>query len=976
MANNISGHIETINESLAWIKNNKPEQYDQRFLQLVEERRKLRKMANTQKENPAIAAFGESQKGKSYLIGNLLQKDQAPFMVSVRETGKDINFVQSINPIGDKKEATGVVTRFTSFKNQDGRYDAQHPVVVKLFSVANIATILCDSYFLDLLDKRMYSDDEIEAFAADIYQKYRNRSDIPGTPLVEDDILDIKDYLDKFVPDTRAFHRKGFFDKLALVVRKIPHSEWIDVLKYLWHENAIVSSLFLRLTDALRKLNYASEVYVPIEAVLHHGDNKNTIMSVDCLNGLDDATWEKVTDVYLKDANGQVIRVPAFNKSEMCAICAETIFKIEEEYLHDQMSYFYDNVHNQKAGYMPIQTKNKLSASVTKDLLADSDLLDFPGARNRLKIKEEFLDKKSEEDGTSNAVQMLLRGKVAFLFNHYSESHIINILLFCHDNEQPAVNEMYNMLNDWVTKYVGSNAEARRETIQKYGNVSPLFVIGTKFNVDMIQKDNSEHNSRLALDQRWEGRFIKILYTQIFKADSVDWFKNWDTRGNTFKYCYMLRDYKYSGCTGSGNNLYEGYNEADAKPRETRLKLDPAFYNKLRTSFIESPHVRRFFADPEKAWDVAATINNDGALYIIEQLSIVAHNANQARASQFEKDERDIMSKVKSIMSGYHIPEDSDALLEDNIRKANSVVRELDFTCNDDNYYFGHLLQALQLTESECLKEVHRLIQGTELNETTNSFSNYEIIKKRCGEQFKLCQNDSERWRCLMDAYAFASQEEASSYLERRNVDVKILFSGEYKKRLNSCIIADCVFQLWDKKIHSEETMNTFTGEQSFDSVVMSTLLDNLVATGKAERVTDKLSDIIADYVNVVNTSTINESLVADILASTISDFVSDCGFSILGPKDIEKVRKLATSRKLPIFKYIDRERKSFYEEQELTELFNEMTSNPQAITPAFESNYNQWIEYMYISFVAHIDIPDFDPEANKALSILLKKID
>ena len=89
---NIKNHIENINKSLSWIKTHQPEHYEKRFLQLVEERRKLKKVNNALSEKPAIAAFGEIQKGKSYLIGNLLQKQKNPFMVK-NEKGEHIDFV-------------------------------------------------------------------------------------------------------------------------------------------------------------------------------------------------------------------------------------------------------------------------------------------------------------------------------------------------------------------------------------------------------------------------------------------------------------------------------------------------------------------------------------------------------------------------------------------------------------------------------------------------------------------------------------------------------------------------------------------------------------------------------------------------------------------------------------------------------------------------------------------------------------------
>ena len=64
MASDIKTQIENINNSLAWIRRHHPEHYEQRFLQLVEERRKLRKIAEAEKDNPAIAAGVNTYDGK------------------------------------------------------------------------------------------------------------------------------------------------------------------------------------------------------------------------------------------------------------------------------------------------------------------------------------------------------------------------------------------------------------------------------------------------------------------------------------------------------------------------------------------------------------------------------------------------------------------------------------------------------------------------------------------------------------------------------------------------------------------------------------------------------------------------------------------------------------------------------------------------------------------------------------------------
>ena len=132
--NNIDSLIKNINDSLVWIKKNRPNDYDQKFLQLVDHRRILRRVENAAKYNPGIAAFGKSQVGKSYLISCLLQDNGKPFMVKTNKS--EYNFVFRINPPSEEgggRESTGVVTRFSSYSRNPKDHSYEYPVAVKTF---------------------------------------------------------------------------------------------------------------------------------------------------------------------------------------------------------------------------------------------------------------------------------------------------------------------------------------------------------------------------------------------------------------------------------------------------------------------------------------------------------------------------------------------------------------------------------------------------------------------------------------------------------------------------------------------------------------------------------------------------------------------------------------------------------------------------------------------------------------------------
>ncbi|MDD7319101.1 MAG: virulence factor SrfC family protein [Prevotella sp.] len=955
MIQRILSQITNINESLAWIKKYRPDDYEQKFLQLVENRRMLKRIAAASEHNPGIAAFGKSQVGKSYLISCLLQDNGKPFMV--KAGGKSYNFVYKINPPsveGGGIESTGVVTRFSSFKRQGSIYNRELPVLISTFSVADIITILSDSYYNDFGDYSIMSENEIKELCENWENTYGSREVLSNPIITADDIINLKFYFVKHINNAQTFNKSSIFDRLALLIEKIPQDDYAEVFSNLWNRHNILTTLFNKLFSTLRVFGFSKRIYLPINSVLHEGVREDTIMSVQCLKQLfHENSANYTTDVYINKGGEYVKCASGMPKSEICAICSEVVFKIDDEFLSSERPYEWES--------MDDDVKTRIShAPVKMEMLKDNDLLDFPGARAR---EQEALSKLN----SGNVLDFFLRGKVAYLFNRYNENMDINILLYCHHNKDNDVTNLYKMLEDWVCNYVGDSAESRRKKLELTKR-SPLFYIGTMFNIDMELGKGGEVSEK-AIEQRWIGRFETVVNRQCFHRGTVDWVRNWTREGENFKNSYVLRDYKFS------ENLYDGFEETGS---EQSSKMSATYYEMMRKTFIGNEHVKSLFADPAMSWDVAATRNNDGALHIIEHLSDVTERMDVARESDFNNILENVCSNVMKIMKDYHISENVDELLEANIRKAKAIFREMDFTCNNDNYYFGHLIQRLQMTETASYRIIHNIMQSPEINGQVNDFKDYEIIRNSCknnGHPLESANSDTEKWQCIIETYGFISRDEAADFLKRKNIVTERLFSGEYKRKINSCIIADNVYEKWIASIKSVDFMKTFTDDMNFDGVIMGNLIDNIISTSRLRNLPDIMAEVIAQYVNVVNIHTANESLLADMLASKINDFVLDFGFRYIPEQDIEKAKKLCEKRHLQAFNYVLREEVVVSKEEDLTCMFNEMSTNPKSILHSFDDNYNKWIEFMFISFIVNLEIPDFDHDANMALSEILDKI-
>ena len=410
MESNANKLINNINEGIKWIKKYKPELYDRRFLQLVEERRKLRILANAEQNNPGIAAFGQSQVGKSYLMNCILQDGNKPFMVDAPD--KEHNFIDEINPIGGGQEATGVVTRFSSFSRNPECYSPDYPIRLRSLSVKDIILIICDSYFNDFDDYTTAGEMELLQRCEDLYAKYISNGVQAFPVLIADDILDIKLYFRQHINNGQVYSVKTpFFDNLAQIIDKVPIADYVSIFSILWNNEMEFTNLFNVCMNILQRLKFSEYVYLPISAVLHGGIKQDTIMSVSCLELLYSSEASKYTTDAFVGTPKDLHHVGSFTKSELCSVCSEVVIRIKDKFLNGSGRYDTRDLPLESLAYL---TKGDVSMAILKEC----DLLDFPGARARGDLK---LAKLNNKDNKATLMYAYLRGKVAYLFNKYND---------------------------------------------------------------------------------------------------------------------------------------------------------------------------------------------------------------------------------------------------------------------------------------------------------------------------------------------------------------------------------------------------------------------------------------------------------------------------------------------------------------------------------------------------------------------------
>ena len=365
MNNDIKTNLGIIQESIQWADKYGKDSFPREVFK--DYRRQLKRIAEALSDNCSIAAYGESQVGKSYLMSSLLSSPDTPFVINNK--GKDYSFIYDINPSGGnntKKESTGVITRFSIQKKNPKMSDY---VKVKNLSVVDIILLLTDSYYNDV---RINADsvlqyDDINSALNELSCIWENKNSFQGF-ITEDDIRDINDYIHDIIGNSAAaIYRSNFKRTVAPVIQYIPYSKWVDVFGLLWNRNPEFNLLFTSLINEYSKIGFNTDIYIPFDAVLRE---KGTILNIEWLDAVCGKSLElkgdeePYTDIFDSDGNKLA---SDFSKGYLSALIAELTFILPESLAKDRR------------------------------FLKRVDLLDFPGARSR--------DHKKEDEIKENLIQ-------------------------------------------------------------------------------------------------------------------------------------------------------------------------------------------------------------------------------------------------------------------------------------------------------------------------------------------------------------------------------------------------------------------------------------------------------------------------------------------------------------------------------------------------------------------------------------------
>jgi len=935
----INTHIEKIEKSIEWVKSNlQGEKMKEAYSKLVDGRRKLNKIKFALSENPAAAMYGESQVGKSYLGSGLLSTSGHPFEV-MDHSGKKYNFIKDINPIGNGTESTSLITRFSL--NYDW-VNADYPVKIKLLSIVDLVMLLCDTYYSDIKAQKFLNTEELNDGIRSLEESVVDKNTKQNI-ITEDDILEIRDYFKIQLKSKSPFlENSEFFEKISVVISRFEPHEWGAVFSILWNRNRYFTDLFSELFHKYKEVDFVTELYVPYSTVLR---NYGTLLDVDRiyeLNGMSrnvESDFKPDTSIFYIDRSGGE-KVKTIEKSYLCAMSAEVVFKLPDE------------------------------LQESKPFLKKNDLLDFPGARARWENYEDDIN-------VELMPQMLLRGKVAYLFNKYSANFLINTLLFCHHNKKSEVKYLPELLNRWIGNFVGDNAETRQKFMNS-SQIPPLFIVGTMFNLDLKYDQHDKKNNPDTLNNRWAQRFNKVLEVDVFNIETYDWLNNWSSDLANFQNIYLLRDYYFS--SEDQNQIYKGYISEKKELEEMIPSEYPEFRKDLRETFLRYEFVKNHFANPDMVWDKVANMNQDGTDLIIEKLSIAAENINVARKEKFMLELNDISRQVIGELDKHYHSKNTDEILQKAKQTGGIIQQKMAIQNGRNPFFFGKLMQLLVISEAEIYSLYHDKIHSLELNQNVN-IEEYNGLRLDNPELSSSNDFDTNL-AVLQKKYEHSCAEKCKESFANDGIDLHELFYGNKYRILNySDSIALALKNYWFEDCLKGKNFKSLCDLLSESNAVV--LIDMFEKQYKKLHISNRIAERLLKYANGIDNSGAVQEMIADMSAEIINKFVTTVGYAYFTEDDLKEMEVANRNNNLGLEMNHDYLAYDTFSTQDVVKLFdvldrfrdlmNEETLDHEILknVPSY-SNFKKWNDLLKLGFVSVCDIPNYDIAANQRLEKIM----
>ncbi len=349
--------------------------------------------------------------------------------LQARFADKTYDFLRDINPPGNR-ESTGLVTRF-GLGLSDVAPD--FPVRVRLLTQTDIVKILGNSFLLDFdHQKAAFERPDGMAIRKRLSELRARAQPTPPGDLDSDDVLDLIEYFDTFFAGITSELRTEYWREAIELAPRLSGRDRARLWSVLWYDFEPFTDLYLTLYEGLEKLAFAPEALLGMDALIPREKSIIDVLTLDRL-GADDADTLVVRP---RPADGKSAIDARLPRSLVCALTAELSVAIDEK---------------------------------PWDFFDHTDLLDFPGARSRLKLAnlEDVAKAKGVAEGANPLRELLLRGKVAYLFQRYSAERELSAILLCIPDGNQEVRDLSDMMTAWIDQTIGATPGGARQAEER-----------------------------------------------------------------------------------------------------------------------------------------------------------------------------------------------------------------------------------------------------------------------------------------------------------------------------------------------------------------------------------------------------------------------------------------------------------------------------------------------------------------------------
>ena len=608
----------------------------------VVEGRRLQRAAG---RKMCVGVFGPSQTGKSYLISALAREGTKPVMADFG--GDYVDFLADINPQGGK-ESTGLVTRFTI--DRPDSVPPGYPVELRLLTETDVVKVLANSYVFDVNrddeDEASHSVEAIQTLLARL--EGRARAETVGT-LDPVDIVDLEEYCNRRLvksPRVKVLRRTDFWRVATRIAHRLDGSDRSELFAIIWDGLPAFTNVYRRLHLVLERFDFAESVFASYDALR---DRATSIITVDTLAGIGEGRGDGVEVTTRSGRRSTVLR------NELAAVTAELRIVMRD---------------------LPF------------DFFRHTDLLDFPGYRSRMSIAK--LPEYIQQNGMR---ELMIRGKVAYLFERYSDEQELTSMLLCQGPENFEVSDLPPVVYDWIRNTHGASPADR--SVER----TSLFFIQTK--ADMVfQQSAGKAEDASRFIARLENNLLQSYGKQAYENGGKAWPMEW-TPGRPFQKLFLLRNPAIVQ-----DNMFD-YEEAGGVLRERALRGDKVGYvDRLRQAFIEDATIRQHYGSPEAAWDAMMELNDGGVRRIAEELRPVCDP--RTKAAQVAARAGRLAEEVRARLQPYHYSGD---IVEQKKKKRVIAARLSDRLKRCfDRERFGELLDILQL-RADDLYDLYEVVE-------------------------------------------------------------------------------------------------------------------------------------------------------------------------------------------------------------------------------------------------------------------------